>query len=92
MSSVLIAVLAAAVVAVAVVALRRRRTDGVDSFRRQIDALSSESRRHTVDQVRDAARRRERAAEHDAADGGPTDGHGASDPGDGPDEGGVRGS
>ncbi|MGA9275862.1 hypothetical protein [Ilumatobacter sp.] len=33
----------------------RRRPDPVDSFRRQIDALSPEARRPTIDQVRDAA-------------------------------------
>lgn len=31
---------------------RRRGTDGVDSFRRQIDALSPEARRTTVDQAK----------------------------------------
>lgn len=41
------------VVAVVVVArLVRPRQDPVDSFRRQIDALSPEARRPTVDQVR----------------------------------------
>ena len=35
----------------AVVASRRRSKDGVDSFRRQIDALSPEARRPVVDQV-----------------------------------------
>lgn len=32
---------------------RSRRADGVDSFRRQIDALSAEARRSTVDQVKE---------------------------------------
>ncbi len=35
--------------------LIRPKNDPVDSFRRQIDALSPEARRPTVDQVRDAA-------------------------------------
>jgi len=30
----------------------RRRPDGVDSFRRQIDALSPDSRRPTLDQMK----------------------------------------
>ena len=48
------------IVVVAVVvgmALRNRNTtDGVDSFRRQIDALSSEARKPTVDQVKSVER------------------------------------
>jgi hypothetical protein len=55
-----IAVGIVAIVAVAVVlglALRRRSSnDGVDSFRRQIDALSPEARKPTVDQVKSAER------------------------------------
>lgn len=43
------------VVLVVVVRVIRNRQDPVDSFRRQIDALSPEARRPTVDQVRDAA-------------------------------------
>jgi HAMP domain-containing protein len=43
------------VVAVVVIAfLVRPRQDPVDSFRRQIDALSPEARRPTIDQVRRA--------------------------------------
>jgi hypothetical protein len=64
-----VAVVAIAAVA-AVVILGRRRSDGVDSFRRQIDALSAESRRTTVDQVRDAARRRNRPVDHRDVDDG----------------------
>ena len=38
-------------------ALRDRTgNDGVDSFRRQIDALSPEARRPTIDQVKSAER------------------------------------
>jgi hypothetical protein len=35
-------------------AARRRQHDGVDSFRRQIDALSPEARRPVVDQIHNA--------------------------------------
>jgi hypothetical protein len=49
------------VVVVALLALagarRRRSNDGVDSFRRQIDALSAEARRPVIDQVQHAAER-----------------------------------
>ncbi|MEO1058979.1 MAG: hypothetical protein AAFY28_18890 [Actinomycetota bacterium] len=31
---------------------RRRTPDGVDSFRRQIDALSPEARRPTIDKIK----------------------------------------
>ncbi|MFK7918676.1 MAG: hypothetical protein AB8G14_11395 [Ilumatobacter sp.] len=41
--------------AVAVALMVRPKNDPVDSFRRQIDALSPEARRPTIDQVRDAA-------------------------------------
>ncbi len=55
-----ILVVVAVIVVVATVlglALRNRGTDdGVDSFRRQIDALSSEARKPTVDQVKSAER------------------------------------
>jgi hypothetical protein len=58
MSPVLIVVIVICVVAV-VVAIglnaSRSRNDGVDSFRRQIDALSPEARRPVVDQVQSAA-------------------------------------
>ena len=53
-------VLIAAVLVLAVVVLRLRSAragDGVDSFRRQIDALSPEARRPVVDQVQNAASR-----------------------------------
>lgn len=50
-------IIAVAVVAIAVILVsrRRRRADGVDSFRRQIDALSPEARRPVVDQVQSVA-------------------------------------
>jgi hypothetical protein len=62
MSSELIFVLIAAaavvvVVAVAAILSRRRSADGVDSFRRQIDALSPEARRTVIDQVQNVAER-----------------------------------
>ena len=54
----MILIAAAVVVLVAVaVARSRRANDGVDSFRRQIDALSPEARRPVVDQVQNAAGR-----------------------------------
>lgn len=54
------------VVAVAGLALLvRPKNDPVDSFRRQIDALSPEARKPTIDQVRDAA--------EDSGDNGPDD-------------------
>ncbi|MEM8621462.1 MAG: hypothetical protein AAGF73_17255 [Actinomycetota bacterium] len=34
---------------------RRRTPDGVDSFRRQIDALSPEARRPTIDKIKPPA-------------------------------------
>lgn len=40
------------IVVVAVVLVRRRATDPVDSFRRQIDALSPEARRPTIGQMK----------------------------------------
>jgi hypothetical protein len=63
-----IAVVVVVIVVVAVVvglALRSRSSDdGVDSFRRQIDALSPEARKPTVDQVKSA----ERSDPHEAID------------------------
>jgi hypothetical protein len=40
------------IIVVAVVLVRRRATDSVDSFRRQIEALSPEARRPTIGQVK----------------------------------------
>jgi hypothetical protein len=64
MSPVLIIVIVICVVAV-VVAIgfnaSRSRNDGVDSFRRQIDALSPEARRPVVDQVQSVAESHEPA-------------------------------
>ncbi len=52
-------------VVVCVALLVRPKNDPVDSFRRQIDALSPESRKPTIDQVRDAT--------EDSGDNGPDD-------------------
>ncbi len=82
-------VVAAIVVIVVVVALlmSRRRADPVDSFRRQIDALSPEARRPTISQAHgadDAAP--DEAVENGGAEGagGDPDGPGATGDPDGP--------
>jgi hypothetical protein len=54
LTTALIVVAAIVVVVIIGVALSRRRTDPVESFQRQIDALSPEARRPTIDQVRRA--------------------------------------
>lgn len=70
MTYVLIAiVVVAAALVVLAVARSRRSSDGVDSFRRQIDALSPEARRPVIDQVQNAADRDPRDPP-DAADDG----------------------
>ena len=54
MTAVLIAVAVVVVVAVVIAVVRARRSrhsDGVATFRRQIDALSPEARRPVVDKV-----------------------------------------
>ena len=100
-------VIAGLVVVVIVAALARSRgaNDGVDSFRRQIDALSPEARRPVVDQVQSAAGRRpgdpeevdEDEVDQDEVDqlGEPRDGglpDGDPRDGDTDDEDGVRGA
>ena len=57
MAAVLIGVLIVAVLAGGVLmwTRSRRRPDGVDSFRRQIDALSADSRRPTIDRMNPTA-------------------------------------
>lgn len=73
-------IIALALVVVIVLVVRSRNAnDGVDSFRRQIDALSPEARRPVVDQVQNAAGRQ---ASDEADD----------DDDDGDDEDGVRGT
>lgn len=79
MSPPLVAALVAAVVLAAIVlVVRSRRSDGVDSFRRQIDALSPEARRTVLDQVHHAAERREQTDDPEQTDGDDAEG------GDGP--------
>lgn len=60
MNPVLVSIAVVAVVAALVVLLRRRRPvsrlDGVEGFRRHMDALSSEARRDVIDRVREARR------------------------------------
>lgn len=73
MTAVLIAVAAAVVVVAVAAAIRARRarhSDGVATFRRQIDALSPEARRPVVDKVQ---RLEEEAAEPPASPAGETD-------------------
>ncbi len=65
---IIIMIIVIIVVVAVVLGLRlRNRTanDGVDSFRRQIDALSPEARKPTVDQVKSA----ERPDDDERADG-----------------------
>lgn len=64
----------AVIVIAALVARSRRANDGVDSFRRQIDALSPEARRPVIDQVQNAAGRNPRDDEEPDADSDPEDG------------------
>ena len=87
------------VIIVAAVARSRRANDGVDSFRRQIDALSPEARRPVVDQVQNAAGHRtdddHTGDPGDTGDGGtdqPERGDGDTGDGDRGDEDGVRGT
>jgi hypothetical protein len=90
LTTALIVVGAIVVVVLIGVAVSRRRTDPVESFQRQIDALSPEARRPTIDQVR-------RADDHPIGDdsgaaggaGGSPRSSGPAGPGDGdaPDEG-----
>ena len=62
---IILVVTAIVVISLLVVASKRRSRDGVDSFRRQIDALSPEARRPVVDQVQSVAESHE-PAEPDA--------------------------
>ena len=80
MAPVLIVIVIAVVAVVALVwwlSRRNRHADGVDSFRRQIDALSPEARRSVVDQVQNAAERRERADDDEDDDPDAPDADGA---------------
>ncbi len=66
--AVIIAAVVAAIVILALVTRSRRANDGVDSFRRQIDALSPEARRPVVDQVQSVADRHQRDDDPSADD------------------------
>lgn len=66
---VVIAVIVGAAIALGLALRNRTGNDGVDSFRRQIDALSSEARKPTVDQVK-SVERPDPDDESDGADGG----------------------
>ena len=76
MTAVLVAVAAIVVVAIVIAVARARRarqSDGVATFRRQIDALSPEARRPVVDKVQALE---EEAAEPPAPPAGETDDEG----------------
>jgi len=65
-STIVIVIVAVVVVLIALAVARSRRSnDGVDSFRRQIDALSPEARRPVIDQVQNAAGRTPTDADDD---------------------------
>lgn len=66
MTAVIVAVIAVVVVGLAalVVVTRSRRPDGVQTFQRQIDALSPEARRQVIDEV-------QRLDDERGSDGGP---------------------
>jgi uncharacterized protein YxeA len=51
---ILVVVAVIVLAAAAMLVSRRRQADGVNSFRRQIDALSPEARRPVVDQIQHA--------------------------------------
>ena len=74
---IVLVIFAMIVVIIVLVARSRRANDGVDSFRRQIDALSPEARRPVIDQVQNAAGRPPTAA--DAADADSAGGDAADD-------------
>jgi hypothetical protein len=60
MPFVLMAIAVVVIATVVVVLARRRRPpDGMDSFRRQIDALSPEARRPTIGQMKPSERARD---------------------------------
>ncbi len=61
--------LVAAVALVVVVVRRREPPDGVEGFRRQIDALSPEARRPVVDRVQELDHRNDASGENGDAGG-----------------------
>jgi hypothetical protein len=73
MTTIVVIVLLVAVAAAIAVSVSRYRQsrDGVDSFRRQIDALSPEARRPVVDQVQSAAEANDGTDEEDGDDDEP---------------------
>lgn len=80
---VVLVVVAVIVVVAIVVLVRRREPDTLDSFRRQIDALSPEARRPVVDQVQ---RLEDAEARQDDRPGeGVDESRSAGDPGPGAD-------
>lgn len=86
MAVVLVAIVVIVVLAVIVLLVRRREPDTLDSFRRQIDALSPEARRPVVDQVQQIEEGETSADDSDEparAGDGPDDA-GGDDPSDGP--------
>lgn len=70
---IVLVVTAIVVISLLVVASKRRSRDGVDSFRRQIDALSPEARRPVVDQVQSVAESHEHDDHDSATDDDPDD-------------------
>jgi cytochrome oxidase Cu insertion factor (SCO1/SenC/PrrC family) len=76
-----------ALVAVVVVGRSRRSNDGVDSFRRQIDALSPEARRPVIDQMYHGS-----ARQTDADRSEPAKGDAGSETGSQTDEDGADGT
>jgi hypothetical protein len=79
MPIVVIVVVAVVVVAVVVVLVRRREPNTVDSFQRQIDALSPEARRPVVDQVNQVAAEEAAAGTDPASDDTSSDDAGSHD-------------
>ena len=67
---IVLAGLALVVVVVVLMSRSRDSTDGVDSFRRQIDALSPEARRPVIDQMYGTSGRNEPPAEPPAEESG----------------------
>jgi cytochrome oxidase Cu insertion factor (SCO1/SenC/PrrC family) len=90
-STIVIVIVVVVVVLIALAVARSRRSnDGVDSFRRQIDALSPEARRPVIDQVQNAAGRTPPNADDDVDDPEPDDADVDDDDTD--DEDGARGT
>ncbi|MDQ3470256.1 MAG: hypothetical protein M3487_10905 [Actinomycetota bacterium] len=67
--AVAVALALVAAVALVVVVRRRESPDGVEGFRRQIDALSPEARRPVVDRVQELDHRNDASGENGDAGG-----------------------